>query len=260
MPRGWPLARLIEALPNEGADALVALFEIGAYTTSMQVMHDDDVLYDRDQAFGGAQLTQLIVRQYGFSLEEAEAKKRSGELPEDYESAVLHAVRRQHWRRRSAARCSSSSPARRTTGCDYIMLAGGSAALPGPEGRASPTAAGFACDAGQSVRGHEARPAACARTRLRREAPSYLTVVRPRDAEVPAVILINLLPHREAARKRRATAFFAGLGLSAVAGAADRRRRLPVVAAQISTSRSRNAFLQHRDQPSSMRRSRTSPT
>jgi hypothetical protein len=34
------------------------------------------VLYERDQAFGGAQLTQLIVRQYGFSPEEAEAKKR----------------------------------------------------------------------------------------------------------------------------------------------------------------------------------------
>src|SRR5256885_16048229 len=58
-------------------------------TTSMQILRDDEVLYDRDQAFGGAQLTQLIARQYGFSLEEAESKKRSGELPEDYASAVL---------------------------------------------------------------------------------------------------------------------------------------------------------------------------
>jgi type IV pilus assembly protein PilM len=46
----------------------VALFEVGALTTSMQVIRDDEVLYDRDQAFGGAQLTQLIVRQYGFSF------------------------------------------------------------------------------------------------------------------------------------------------------------------------------------------------
>ena len=67
--------RLIEALPNNGVDALVALFEVGALTTSMQVMRNDEVLYDRDQAFGGAQLTQLIVRQYGFSAEEAESKK-----------------------------------------------------------------------------------------------------------------------------------------------------------------------------------------
>ena len=65
--------RLIEALPNQGVDAMVALFEVGALTTSMQVIRNDEVLYDRDQAFGGAQLTQLIVRQYGFSAEEAES-------------------------------------------------------------------------------------------------------------------------------------------------------------------------------------------
>ncbi len=35
------------------------------------------MLYDRDQAFGGSQLTQLISRQYGFSFEEAEQKKLS---------------------------------------------------------------------------------------------------------------------------------------------------------------------------------------
>jgi len=34
------------------------------------------------------------------------------------------------------------------------------------------------------------------------------------------VILINLLPHREESRKRRRTAFFAGIAVSAVAGAA----------------------------------------
>ena len=40
---------------------MVALFEVGALTTSMQVILNDEVLYDRDQAFGGAQHT-LIVR------------------------------------------------------------------------------------------------------------------------------------------------------------------------------------------------------
>jgi len=82
-------ARLIENLPNKGVDTMVALFEVGALTTSMQVIRNDEVLYERDQAFGGAQLTQLIVRQYGFSPEEAESKKRSGDLPDDYESGVL---------------------------------------------------------------------------------------------------------------------------------------------------------------------------
>jgi type IV pilus assembly protein PilM len=89
------MSRVISALPNEGRDALVALFEIGADTTSLKVLRDDEQLYDRDQAFGGSQLTQLISRQYGFSFEEAEQKKLAGDLPEDYETTILGSVRRQ---------------------------------------------------------------------------------------------------------------------------------------------------------------------
>jgi type IV pilus assembly protein PilM len=83
------LGRLLHHLPQQGKGAVVALFDIGALTTSMQILCDDQVLYERDQAFGGAQLTQLIVQQYGFTHEEAESRKRSGELPDDYEVSVL---------------------------------------------------------------------------------------------------------------------------------------------------------------------------
>ena len=53
------------------------------------MLRDDEMLYDRDQAFGGSQLTQLISRQYGFSFEEAEQKKLAADLPEDYETTLL---------------------------------------------------------------------------------------------------------------------------------------------------------------------------
>jgi hypothetical protein len=43
----------IVAPAQRGRDALVALFEIGADTTSLKVLRDDEQLYDRDQAFGG---------------------------------------------------------------------------------------------------------------------------------------------------------------------------------------------------------------
>ena len=84
------MGRLIANLPNAGKDALVALFEIGADTTSLKVLRDEEMLYDRDQAFGGSQLTQLISRQYGFSFEEAEQKKLANELPEGFETVVLN--------------------------------------------------------------------------------------------------------------------------------------------------------------------------
>ena len=123
-------ARLIESMPNKGLDTLVALFEVGALTTSMQVIKNDEVLYERDQAFGGAQLTQLIVRQYGFSPEEAETKKRGGDLPEDYESGVLKPFVDSMAQEigRALQFFFTSTPNNKV---DYVMLAGGSSALPG---------------------------------------------------------------------------------------------------------------------------------
>jgi type IV pilus assembly protein PilM len=134
--------RLIENLPNRGLDTIVALFEVGAFTTSMQVLRNDEVLYDRDQAFGGAQLSQLIVRQYGFSLEEAEAKKRNGDLPDDYTDGVLTPFVESMAQEigRALQFFFTSTPYNRV---DYIMLAGGSAALPGVDG--SGDTAHFVC-------------------------------------------------------------------------------------------------------------------
>jgi type IV pilus assembly protein PilM len=124
------VARLIEAFPNKGADRVMALFEVGALTTSMQVILNDEVLYERDQAFGGAQLTQAIVRQYGFSLEEAEGKKRSGELPDDYEAVVLKPFVDSLVQElgRALQFFFTSTPHNKV---DQVLMAGGSSALTG---------------------------------------------------------------------------------------------------------------------------------
>jgi type IV pilus assembly protein PilN len=58
------------------------------------------------------------------------------------------------------------------------------------------------------------------------------------------VILINLLPHREAARKRKREAFFAGLAGSAVAGGIIAGAVYLWYAAQISGQQSKNLVLQ----------------
>ncbi len=164
--------RLIEALPNRGVDSLVALFEVGALTTSLQVIRNEEVLYDRDQAFGGAQLTQLIVRQYGFSQEEAESKKRSGDLPEDYQSAVLRPFveSMSHEISRALQFFFTSTPYNRV---DHIMLAGGSAPLPGLT-EAVVKATGFACSSVNPFDGMEIGNAVRMK-KMVREAPSYLT-------------------------------------------------------------------------------------
>lgn len=164
--------RLIEGLPNQGQDSIVALFEVGALTTSMQVIRNDEILYDRDQAFGGAQLTQLIVRQYGFSLEEAESKKRSGELPDDYESTVLRPFLDSMVQEvgRALQFFFTSTPHNRV---DYVMLAGGSAALPGLTAAVTQHTT-FACSVVNPFEGME-MGSSIRLKKMAREAPSYLT-------------------------------------------------------------------------------------
>ena len=166
------VARLIEGVPDLGPGAMVALLELGALTTSLQVIRDDEVLYERDQAFGGAQLTQSIVRQYGFSLEEAESRKRSGELPDDYDSSVLQPFVESMVQEvgRALQFFFTSTPYNKV---DCVMLAGGSAALPGLT-EAVTQQTGFSSrrvfpfegmDIGAGVR----------QKKMKREASSYLT-------------------------------------------------------------------------------------
>ena len=57
------------------------------------------------------------------------------------------------------------------------------------------------------------------------------------------MILVNLLPHREAARKRRREAFFATLGLAAIAGLLISGAVYSWYLAQIETQRGKNLFL-----------------
>ena len=165
-------ARLIENLPDKGVGSIVALFEVGALTTSMQVIRNDEVLYERDQAFGGAQLTQLIVRQYGFSLEEAESKKRSGELPNDYESSVLRLFVESMVQEiaRALQFFFTSTPHNKV---DFVMLAGGSAALPGLTAAVTRHTT-FACSLVNPFEGMEIGEGVRLK-KMTREAPSYLT-------------------------------------------------------------------------------------
>jgi type IV pilus assembly protein PilM len=165
-------SRVIETLPHQGVDSLVALFEVGALTTSMQVMRNDDVLYERDQAFGGSQLTQMIVRHYGFATDEAESKKRSGDLPEDYRTAVLAPFLENmaHEVSRALQFFFTSTPHNRV---DHILLAGGSAGLPGLV-EAVTHHTSFACMVINPFDGMDVASSVQAR-KIAREAPSYLT-------------------------------------------------------------------------------------
>lgn len=76
-------------LPDEGVDQVIALVDVGANVTNLTVLKNGQQLYAREQAFGGASLTQDIARRYGMSFEEAEVAKRTGACPDDFETELL---------------------------------------------------------------------------------------------------------------------------------------------------------------------------
>ena len=165
-------SRVIGRLPGGGVDALIALFEIGAMTSTMQVLRNDDLIYERDQVFGGAQLTQMLVRQYGFTQDEAETKKRAGELPDDYGTVVLqpYVESLAHELERALKFFFTSTPHNRV---DYILLAGGTAGIPGLT-EAITRHTSFPCQVVNPFDGMEVGRAVREKKMLR-EAPSYLT-------------------------------------------------------------------------------------
>ena len=66
-----------------------AIIDVGAQTTRVTVMSEDQQVYSREQQLGGQQLTQDISRQFGMPVEEAEVAKKTGGLPENYGPDVL---------------------------------------------------------------------------------------------------------------------------------------------------------------------------
>jgi type IV pilus assembly protein PilM len=70
-------------------DYLTALVDIGATLTTLYVLRGEKVVFTREQAFGGDQLTTSIAEAYDLPKERAEQVKRSGQLPDDYPVRIL---------------------------------------------------------------------------------------------------------------------------------------------------------------------------
>ena len=117
-------------LSNNGRNQTVMIIDIGATTMHINVLHDNQSVYTREQAFGGTQLTQEIQRRFGLSPEEAEIAKRRGGLPESYGSEVLQPFMQSLALEISRAMqlFTSSTQYNRI---DHLMLAGGCASIPG---------------------------------------------------------------------------------------------------------------------------------
>ncbi len=122
--------RLIaDQLPGQGREMTVAIVDVGATMTTINVLHDMSSIFTREQTFGGKQLTEEIQRRYGLSYEEAGLAKKQGGLPDNYVPEVLDPFKESMAQQvnRSLQFFYSSS---HFNSVDYIVLAGGSASIP----------------------------------------------------------------------------------------------------------------------------------
>lgn len=121
---------LAPMLAGAQGELTVAVVDIGATMTTLSVLHNGRTIYTREQLFGGRQLTEEIQRRYGLSVEEAGLAKKQGGLPDDYDSEVL-----QPFKEAVVQQVSRSLQFFFAAGqfhdVDYILLAGGTASLPG---------------------------------------------------------------------------------------------------------------------------------
>lgn len=128
LENAFPL--IASQIPGGTDDKTIAIVDIGATMTTLSVLHDEKIIYTRDQVFGGKQLTEEIQRRYGLSYEEAGMAKRQGGLPDNYVPEVLDPFKDAMAQQvsRSLQFFFSSS---QHNAVSHIVLAGGSASIPG---------------------------------------------------------------------------------------------------------------------------------
>ncbi|HET6603480.1 MAG TPA: pilus assembly protein PilM [Xanthomonadaceae bacterium] len=122
--------RLISDQLSVPKDALVALVDVGATMTTLNVLRNQRSIYTREQVFGGKQLTDEVMRRYGLSYEEAGLAKRQGGLPESYEIEVLEPFKEALVQQVSRL-LQFFYAGSEFNKVDQIVLAGGCASIPG---------------------------------------------------------------------------------------------------------------------------------
>ncbi len=115
---------------GDSEDKLIAVIDIGATMTSLNVIENGKLIYTREQSFGGKQLTEEIMRRYGLAYDEAGRLKKEGGLPDNYIPEVL-----EPFKETIAQQVSRFLQFFYTAGqhnaVDMITLAGGCASIPG---------------------------------------------------------------------------------------------------------------------------------
>ncbi|EGV18000.1 type IV pilus assembly protein PilM [Thiocapsa marina 5811] len=89
MENGCSLILAEDAQTGTETARTLAVADVGAATTTLHVMHEGQIVYTREQNFGGQQLLDEVQRRYSLSREVALGKILDGDVADGYETDVL---------------------------------------------------------------------------------------------------------------------------------------------------------------------------
>ncbi|MGH8426577.1 MAG: type IV pilus assembly protein PilM [Gammaproteobacteria bacterium] len=122
-------------LPEAGSGVVTAFADFGANSTNFSFFHDNRIVYTRDQAFGGRQLTEEFMRRYDAPYEDAVRDLYGDELPQDYREEVLEPFVNDMGRQINRALQFFLASTTEHVGVDQVVICGGCASIPGANER-----------------------------------------------------------------------------------------------------------------------------
>ena len=78
-----------QGMVGGGAKRTGALIDFGSNNSRLMVFHNNQIVYNRENPFGGRQLMDSINQKYGMPHDEAMIALRKGELPNSFKTDVL---------------------------------------------------------------------------------------------------------------------------------------------------------------------------
>lgn len=129
----FAVERAAQQFINDGQvehDKTLAIIDLGTIYTNLFVLHGGNLVFSREEKFGGRQLIEAIAEYYQMPFEDAMAAKNEGTLPTDYEMQVLNPFKElvlQQIKRTLQFFYSSTQHG----SVDQIVLAGGLSRMPG---------------------------------------------------------------------------------------------------------------------------------
>ena len=128
MERAFSL--LSTQLPEQGANMVVAVVDVGATITTLNIFHNKRSIYTREQSFGGQHLLDEIQTRYGLSNEEALLARKYDNLPDDYVTEILQPFKETVAKQVSRS-CQFFFSSGEHNEINYLFLTGGTSNIPG---------------------------------------------------------------------------------------------------------------------------------